>query len=58
MLQPNGFDSLAVFARTLNEFEHHYNQIAEPFDWRFTRADRADLVARLARHEPCLRLAP
>jgi hypothetical protein len=57
LLQPNDFADLAVLARTLNEFEHHYNEVAEPFDWRFTRADLAELMARLAQHEPCLGLA-
>jgi hypothetical protein len=57
LLQPNDFADLAVLARTLNEFEHRYNEIAEPFDWRFTRADLAQLMSRLARHEPHLRLA-
>jgi hypothetical protein len=57
VLQPNDFPDLAVLARTLNEFEHHYNDVAEPFDWRFTRADLAELIARLDRHEPHLRLA-
>jgi len=40
----------------LDEFEHHYSEVAEPFDWRFTRADLADLMARLSR-EPSLQLA-
>ena len=57
LLQPNDFHDLAILAHTLNDFQHHYNEIAEPFDWRFTRADLAALIARLARHEPCLQLA-
>ena len=57
VLQPNDFADLAVLARTLNEFEHHYNDVAEPFDWKFTRADLAHLIARLARYEPSLQLA-
>jgi DDE superfamily endonuclease len=57
LLTPNDFDNLADLARTLNEFEHHYNEIAQPFDWRFTRTDLAKLIARLAKHEPVLRLA-
>ena len=36
------FDSLQVVVDGLDAFERHYNQIARPFDWRFTRADRAD----------------
>jgi hypothetical protein len=57
VLQPNDFEDLATLARTLNQFEHDYNEVAEPFDWRFTRADLAGLMARFARHEPCLQLA-
>jgi hypothetical protein len=53
----NDFDDLAVVARALNQFEHHYKEIAEPFDWRFTSADLAQLLNRPAKHEPYLRLA-
>ncbi len=35
VLQPNDFESTAQVARILNEFD----EIAEPFDWRFTRDD-------------------
>ncbi len=41
------FESLAVLARTLNEFEHHYNKVAKPFERRFSRRHLADLLARL-----------
>ena len=57
LLQPNQFDSTARLARALNEFEHYYNEIAEPFDWTFTSSDLADLLARIATHEPALALA-
>ena len=33
--------------RALNAFEHHYNEIAEPFEWNFTRDDLAALLDRL-----------
>jgi hypothetical protein len=56
LLTPNDFDNLAVVARRLNEFEHHYNQIAEPFDWRFSGSDLRQLLQRLARREPQLQL--
>ena len=39
------------------QFEHHYNEIAEPFDWTFTSADLTELITRLAGHQPALRLA-
>jgi DDE superfamily endonuclease len=57
VLEPNDFDNLADVARTLNDFERHWNEIAEPFDWNFTRDDLAALIERLNTHEPQLRLA-
>jgi hypothetical protein len=47
VLSPNDFTDTTEIARTLNEFEHHYNQIAQPFDWTFSRQDLADLLDRL-----------
>ncbi len=58
LLAPNDFHSPAELARALNNFEHCYNEIAEPFEWSFTREDLADLLTRLERdHEPSLALA-
>ncbi|MCZ7587496.1 MAG: transposase [Gaiella sp.] len=57
VLEPNDFVGLSVLARTLNEFEHHWNEIAEPFAWDFTRHDLAKLLERVAAHEPQLQLA-
>jgi hypothetical protein len=57
LLEPNDFDNLAELARTLNAFQQHWNQIAEPFNWRFTRDDLAALITRLAAHKPQLQLA-
>jgi hypothetical protein len=57
LLRPNDFQSTADVARALNEFEHHYNQIAQPFDWNFTRDDLAELLTRLAERDPQLQLA-
>jgi hypothetical protein len=57
VLDPNNFTDLGVLARTLNEFEHHWNEAAEPFEWNFTRDDLAELMQRLAAHEPQLKLA-
>jgi len=57
VLDPTNFADLGVLARTLNEFEHHWNEAAEPFEWNFTRDDLAELMRRLTAHEPQLRLA-
>jgi hypothetical protein len=47
VLALNDFNDTAEVPRRLNHFEHHYNQIAEPFDWNFTREKLADLLDRL-----------
>ncbi len=57
LLQPNDFEDTAELARALNAFEHHYNEIAKPFDWRFTADDLAELMERLTAREPQLQLA-
>src|SRR6266542_2172862 len=57
LLEPNDFQDASEVARTLNAFEQHWNTIAEPFDWNFTRDDLAALIERLAAHKPQLQLA-
>jgi len=47
VLAPNDFADTAEVARTLNQFEHHYNKIAQPFEWNFTKQDLAELLERL-----------
>ncbi|MCA1678827.1 MAG: transposase [Actinobacteria bacterium] len=46
LLDPNDFDDTAAVARALNEFERHYNQIAQPFEWNFTRDKLAAVLER------------
>ena len=59
LLDPNDFDDTTALARALNDFERHYNQIAQPFDWTFTRQDLAELLDRLDQRQsdPPLTLA-
>ena len=57
VLTPNDFSTLQHVVDRLDAFEHHYNQIAAPFDWTFTRHDLEALIARVAQHEPQLALA-
>jgi len=47
LLDPNDFPDTATLARALNDCEHHYNEIAEPFAWNFTPSDLAALMDRL-----------
>ena len=46
VLTPNDFSDTAELARTLNQFERHYNRIAQPFAWSFTRHDLAEVLNR------------
>jgi len=53
-LTPNHFSSLDELARRILDFERHYQTIAKPFEWRFTRRDLANLLRKLG---PTLRKA-
>jgi hypothetical protein len=57
VLTPNDFATRQTIVDRLDAFEHHYNQIATPFDCTFTRQNLENLIARVAQHEPRLRLA-
>jgi hypothetical protein len=56
-LTPNDFDSLDALTARLLRFSEHYRQIAEPFEWTFTRTDLERLLAKIDAHEPALKLA-
>ncbi len=45
---PNDFASLDEVADRLLAFERRYEQIARPFEWKFTRDDLARLMRRLS----------
>src|SRR5271169_1430556 len=47
VLTPNDFKSLAEVEQRLLDFQGHYEPIAKPFQWTFTRRDLAKLLARL-----------
>lgn len=48
VLTPNDFESLAAVEDRLLRFQDHYQRIAQPFDWRFTRDDLANLLLKLS----------
>ena len=56
-LTPNNFGSLDELAERILAFQDHYRQIAQPFDWTFTRRELDTVLARLAHRQPHLRLA-
>ena len=39
------------FVGQILAFQEHYNAAARPFDWRFTRTDLNQLLARVRRHD-------
>lgn len=47
VLTPNDFSNLEAVADRLERFERHYEVIAKPFEWKFTRDDLNQLVQRL-----------
>lgn len=57
VLTPNDFASLAEVEERLLRFQERYEQIAQPFQWRFTRQDLAALLAKLDTGPTVLALA-
>jgi hypothetical protein len=49
VLTPNDFPNLEAVADRLEQFERHYEAIAKPFEWKFTRDDLTKLMQRLDR---------
>ena len=47
VLTPNDFRTLEAVADRLQRFERHYEAIAKPFEWKFTRNDLNELMQRL-----------
>src|SRR5271166_1084744 len=53
VLTPNDFPDLTAVAERLRQFEIHFAQIAQPFEWKFTRRNLDILLDKLAVHD-CL----
>jgi transposase len=51
VVSPNDFTNLDEVKQRLAEFEKRYNATATPFQWKFTRRDLHDLLARISEHE-------
>jgi transposase len=52
VVKPADFADLDALATRLTAFEPRYNATATPFDWTFSHADLADLLARIDAHQP------
>jgi hypothetical protein len=51
VLQPNNFADLRLLEQQLLAFGRRYEQIAQPFEWKFTRRDLDRVLKRLGDHE-------
>jgi len=47
----NDFSDIAEIEARLAAFESRYNDVARPFNWKFTRHDLDRLLNRIAAHE-------
>ncbi len=47
VLTPNDFTDLAAVEARLLAFQNHYERIARPFEWKFTRTDLDTLLAKI-----------
>jgi hypothetical protein len=57
VLTPNDFTSTDQVEDRILRFQRHYEQVARPFKWKFTRRDLRALMQRLERYHPATRLA-
>jgi hypothetical protein len=55
VVAPNDFHDISEVEARLLAFQQHYEQIATPFEWRFTKNDLNALLDRIAAHEDALR---
>jgi len=54
VLTPNDFPSLREVEKRLLEFQTHYEAVARPFQWKYTKADLDTLLAKLGEHDRCV----
>ena len=52
VLTPNAFPDLDRLRKALTDFQRHYEQIARPFKWKFTRRDLNNVLRRLPTTQP------
>jgi hypothetical protein len=46
VLSPNNFPGLDALAERLLAFQYYWQDIAQPFQWKFTRRDLARLLSK------------
>jgi hypothetical protein len=48
VLTPNDFTSLSQLQERIEKFERHFESIAKPFEWKFTRDDLCELIRKMS----------
>ena len=46
VLTPNDFDGLEQLERTIADFQGLYEKAAKPFEWKFSREDLKNVLAK------------
>jgi hypothetical protein len=49
VLTPNSFPSLEALTKTIMNFQERYEEIAKPFQWKFTRTDLSAMLHKLSK---------
>ena len=50
VLTPNEIPDLPTLEKTITDFQAYYQAPAKPFEWKFTRTDLEELLAKLSRY--------
>jgi hypothetical protein len=50
VLTPNDFPDLDTLAERLLDFQYYWESAAKPFEWKFSRQDLNELLAKLNAH--------
>lgn len=56
-LVPNDFPSLKALEERILGFQHYYESIAKPFEWKFTKVDLHDLLNKIGQNQNLFQLA-
>jgi hypothetical protein len=57
VLTPNDFPSLEALKERIYKFQEHYEKVAKPFEWKFTREDLSNVLKKLSQPSHILDLA-
>lgn len=57
VLTPNDFTCLEALEDRLYKFQEHYEKIAKPFEWKFTREDLSKMLKKLSKESEDFRLS-